>query len=296
MKPYLFFSLILLISFTAAKAQKPVTLAEDSVKFGNRYSPGFWLSIPEAKPEVVKTNWIKAIEKGTKSKVSTSKNEMTLFGALLPNFTENSVNILSKVEDGDSLTRLFVSVETARDIFVEKSSEEYDKLSAYLKKFGKDQYIIVAKDQLSAEESKLKELDKELKTTRKNKEKFEKTIQSSKVLITEENDNIASANKELEMVDIKIGNSSTLISTMEDGEAKKAKKSELKSLQKKKKSLLKSINSSESSISKANTSIQDNTTNIELNDETQKDLANRISDQKLTIARYQKKLKTIEAY
>ena len=42
--------------------------------------------------------------------------------------------------------------------------------------------------------------------------------------------------------------------------------------------------------------IQDNTTNIELNDTTQKELSNKINEQKLTITRFQKKLKTIEAY
>jgi len=296
MKPYLLISFILLISFTTIRAQKPITLSGDSVKFGNRYFPGFWLTIPEAKPEVVKTNWIKSIEKGTKSKVSIEKNEMTLFGAILPKFTAGSVNIMSKVENGDSLTRLFVSVEKARDVFVGETSEEYDKLSSFLKKFGKDQYIIVANEQLSAEESKLQDLEKELKSAQKDKEKFGKSIQSSKMNITQQNDNIVASNKELKMLDIKIDNCSTLLSTMDEGDAKKAKKSELKSLQKQKKTLLKGINSAENSILKANTAIADNTNNIEVNNAAQKELTDKITQQKQTITRFQKKLKTIEAY
>jgi hypothetical protein len=110
------------------------------------------------------------------------------------------------------------------------------------------------------------------------------------------NDNIAASDKELEMLDIKIDNSSTLLSNMDDGDAKKAKKSELKSLQKKKKVLIKSINSSENSITKSNTTINDNLKNIELNDNAQKELTDNITRQKLTIARFQKKLKIIEAY
>lgn len=296
MKRYFFYFGLFLFSISVAKSQKPITLTEDSVKFGNRYFPGFWLSIPEAKPDVIKTNWIKAIEKGTKSKVSVKNNEMSLFGAILPNFTEGSVNIISKVETGDSLTQLFVSVETVRDVFVGETSEEYDKLSSYVKKFGKDQYIIVAKDQLSNEESTLKNLEKELKSARKDKEKFDRGIQSSKVNITQQNDKISGINKELEMLDIKIDNNTTLLSTMDDGEAKKTKKSELKSLQKKKKSLLKNINSAENSILKANTSIADNTANIELNEAAQKELVDKITQQKLSITRFQKKLKIIEGY
>jgi len=296
MKPYLLFFIAFLFCIPLTKAQKPITLTEDSAKFGNRYFPGFWLTIPEAKPEVVRTNWIKAIQKGTKSKVSIDRNELTLFGAIIKDFTERSVNIMSKIEDADSSIQLFVSVESARDIFIGRTSEEFDKLSSYLNKFGKDQYIIVAKEQLSTEESALKTLEKQLKSDRKSKVKSEKSIQSAKVNITQQNDKISAINKELEMLDIRISNSSTLLSTMIDGDAKKAKKSELKDLQKKKKTLLKNINSAENSISKSNTSISDNTKNIELNDATQNELADKINKQKLTIARFQQKLKTIEAY
>ena len=296
MKPYLLFFIAFLFCIPLTKAQKPITLTEDSVKFGNRYFPGFWLTIPEVKPEVVRTNWIKAIQKGTKSKVSIDRNELTLFGAIIKDFTERSVNIMSKIEDADSSIQLFVSVESARDIFIGRTSEEFDKLSSYLNKFGKDQYIIVAKEQLSTEESALKTLEKQLKSDRKSKVKSEKSIQSAKVNITQQNDKISAINKELEMLDIRISNSSTLLSTMIDGDAKKAKKSELKDLQKKKKTLLKNINSAENSISKSNTSISDNTKNIELNDATQNELADKINKQKLTIARFQQKLKTIEAY
>lgn len=296
MKHLLYLAFYILLSFTAANAQKPITLSDDSVKFGNRYFPGFWLSIPEVKTEVVKANWIKQTEKGTKSKVSVDKNEMTLFGAILPDVYEGNVNIMSKTVDFDTLTKLFVCVETTRDNFVERTSGEYDKLNKYLKKFAKELYVATAKDQVSAEETKLKDLEKELKSTRKSKEKFEKEIQSAKVRISEQNDKINAINKQLEITDISIDNCSTLLSTMEEGDAKKAKQSELKDVQKKKKGLLKDINSAENSISKANTSISDNTKNIEFNDTTQKELGDRINQQKLVIDKFMKKLKTIEAY
>jgi hypothetical protein len=296
MKSYLYIIIGFLFSLSVAKAQKPVSLTEDSVKFGSRYFPGFWLTIPEAKPETVKTNWIKSIQKGTKSKVSIDRNEMTLFGAIIRKVTDGSINIMSRIDNADSAILLFVSVETARDIYIGKTSEEYEKLSAFLYNFGKDQYIIVAKDQLSAEESKLKSLEKGLKSDRKNKIKFEKNIQSDKVNITQQNDKISGFNKELEILDISIDNASTLLSTMMDGDAKKAKKSELKDLKKKKKTLLKNINSAENSISKSKTSISDNTKNIELNDETQKEMTDKINKQKLSLAKFQQKLKTIEEY
>jgi len=295
MNRILYFAFIILTGISVAKAQKPITLVADSVKFGNRYFPGFWLGIPETKAADVKAEWIKAIEKGTKSKVTTDRNEMTLFGALLPNFTKGSVNIMSKIAEKDSLSLLFVSIETTRDNFVNTNSEEYAALSKFLMKFAKTQYTTTAKKQLAEEESELQDLEKELKTARKNKEKLEKNIQSAQVKISGQNDKIKSIEQELSTLDIKIGNASSALSVMEEGDAKKAKKAELKSLQKTKKSLMKDSNAAQSTITNANTTIADSKNEIELNLATQQDLAEKIADQKLTVSKFQQKLKNIES-
>lgn len=296
MKQLLLVALFTIVCLSMVQAQKPITLAADSVKIGNTLFPGFWLTIPESKPDAIKSSWSKAILKGTKSKISTNNNEMTLFGAIISDFYDGNVNIMSKIEDQDTSTRLFVCVETTRDNFIGKSSSEYEKLSRYLKKYARDQYVIVAKDQLAAEEDKLSDLEKELKSMRKSKEKMEKDIQSAKVRITGENDNISALNKEIIVVDANISNVSSVLSYTEEGEAKKAKQSELKTLQKKKKGILKDINSAENSISKANTDIADNTRDIELNEVNQAEINEKIKQQAITIVKFQKKLKTIEAF
>lgn len=296
MKRLCFFLFILIVSISFVKAQKPITLNDDSVKFGNRYFPGIWLNIPEAKAEQVRTNWIKAIEKGTKSKVTVEKNEMTLFGANIPDFYAGSINIMSKIADRDSIANLFVSVETKRDVFVVPGSDEYEKLTNYLKKFGKEQYVKVAKEQLAAEEAKLSTLEKNLKAARKEKEKFDKSIQSSNIAIVQANDEIKRLNKELESTDAKIEKSTSSLSGMTEGDAKKAKEKELKDLQKKKKSALKGINTAENNISKANIAIDDNTKSIELNTAKQNELLLDIDQQKIVVSQFQEKLLTIQAY
>ncbi len=296
MKKILFLSSILLISLTSIKAQKAVTLAEDSVKFGSRYFPGFWVTIPETKPADVKTNWIKTIEKGTRSKVTIELNEMTLFGAILPEVYKGSVNVISKTVDQDSVVQLFVCIETTRDNFITSGSGEYDNLKAYFLKFAKNQYIDVVRKQLSAEEDILRKFNKELKSFRSSNNRFEKGIQSAKVTINQQNDKIDGIKKEIDILDIRIGNSSTAVSVLEEGDDKNVKQSELKTYQKKKKSLLNSINSTENRISKANTTIQDNQRDIELNADIQNDLTEKINQQKLVIASFQQKLKNVQAY
>lgn len=278
------------------KAQKPVTLTPDSVKIGNTGFPGFWLGIPEVKSAAVKASWIKSIEKGTKSKVKKENNDLTIFGAIIRDVYEGSVNIMSKVVDQDSLCRLFVCVETTRNKFIGKSSPEYEKLSKYLKNFGKDQYIALAKDELSVENDKLREMEKDLKTARKSKEKYEKNIQSSKTLISESKDKINNLNKEITEVTAAIDNTATLSVSAPDPDAKKAKQSELKTLEKKKKGLLKDVHTAENNISKANTAIDDHTRDIALNDETQKAINEKIKKQTLVVNRYENKLKTIKEF
>jgi len=41
---------------------------------------------------------------------------------------------MSKTEDKDSITKLFICVETTLDNFIGKSTDENEKLSKYLKK------------------------------------------------------------------------------------------------------------------------------------------------------------------
>ena len=296
MKHFLCYLYLLLICITLANAQKPITLKPDSAKIGNTRFPGFSVSIPEITPEALKASWIKTIEKGTKSKAIVENNDITVFGAVIPNYEGGTVNIMSKTVDQDSLCSLFVCFETKPDVFIGKDSPEYDRLSKFLKKFAKDQYVDLAEKQLSAEEDKLSELEKQLKSERKSTDKFKKDIQSAEVKIAAERDKISGFEKEIEITNASIESSSSAISSMDDGDAKKARKEELKKLEKKKKGLLKSINSSENQISEAKTAITDNNTNIALKEATLKDLNERIVQQKLTISRFEAKLKTIEGY
>jgi len=279
-----------------AGAQKPITFEDDSQTFGNVDFPGIWVSIPEASTEKVLSSWIKNIQKGTKSKVVTNGMDASLFGALIRSIYEGPVNIESRVRNQDSLVLLFAGVELRRGEFAEKGTKEYDKLKAYLKNFAKSEYLKVAEEQLSREESKLKDLEKELSGTRKGKEKMEKAVQSSNNTIAAENDKIASLRKQLSVTDENIDHISSKLSITEDPEAKKSWQSEMKAAQKKKKGQLKSINASENKIAKAKDKIRDTKNNIDLNLGTQDQISVSVNEQKMVVLKYQNKVKTIKSY
>ncbi len=296
MRTGIYIALLFFTMTSALQAQKPLTITDDSVKFGNTLCPGIWIDIPETKLETVRGNWIKFIEKGTKSKALVAVNEITIFGALLTDISEAPVNIFSSVEGKDSLVRLFAALELKRDEFTRINSKEHEQLKKAVKQFAKDQYVKVAEDQLSAQESTLKDLEKELSSVRKEKEKLEKGIQSANTSISEETYKIESFQKELKVTEAALDAKSTELSTMADGDAKKAVQSEVKDLQKKKKENLKDISTSENKVSKANTLIKDNKSAIEANLKQQDELGNKVSDQNLVVKKYSDKLKTIESY
>jgi chromosome segregation ATPase len=296
MRTGIYIALLFFTMIFKAHAQKPLTISYDSVKFGNTLCPGIWIDIPEVQLEKVRGEWKKAIEKGTKSKSLTTGNEITLFGAMIKEIYDSPVNVFSLLKSQDSLVKLFVSVEMKRDEFTTSGSKEHEKLKAFAKQFAKDQYAKVAKDQLSEQESKLKNQEKELASMRKDKEKLEKDIQSANTSISQEEYKIATAKKEMAVTDGTLDAAGTELSTMADGDAKKAKQSEVKDLQKKKKEQMKNVSTSESKISKSKQTIADSENAITLNLAKQDEQINIINAQKIVVSRFAAKLKTIESY
>lgn len=292
--------LYLLITFglmmPIAGAQQPITFEDDSQTFGNVDFPGIWVAIPETNAETVMKNWEKAIQKGTKSKVSVNGMDASLFGALIKNIYDGPVNIESRIRNQDSLVLLFAGVELRRGEFAEKGTHEYDRLKTYLKDFARSEYLKVAEGQLAAEEKKLKEMEKELSKARKGKTKMEKTVQSSNNTIAAENDKISSLRKQLSVSDEQIDHISSRLSETQDAEAKKTWQSEMKAAQKKKKSQLKAINTSENRIAKAKDKIRDTKNNIDLNLGTQDQISVSVNEQKMVVLKYQNKVKTIKSY
>lgn len=296
MKTIFYIFLIAMFGHATAIAQKPIVLTDDEVKFGNTMCPGVWVEIPEVTTEDVKSNWKKAIEKGSKSRALVKDNEITIFGAMYKELTESPVNIFSTVAEKDSIVRLFAAVELNRDEFVTAGSNEHDQLKQTLKQFAKDQYAKVAKDQLSAQESILKNMEKDLASLRKEKEKLEKEIQNANTSISQETYKIATAEKEISTTQSTLESRTGEVNQMPDGKEKKSAQSELKSMEKKVKDLQKSNVTSESKIIKSNTVITENTAAIAINVTNQEDMGVKINKQKMQVAKYAEKLQTIESY
>ena len=293
------FTLILLalIPFSGIKAQQPIIVVEDTLEIGKFRMPGLSVTIPETDYDKAVKTWVKDLESGTKSKVMTERDEMSIFGARLKKISPNPVNIYSKFVKLDSMLKLYVSIETKKDEYIEKANNaEFIKVHDYIKEFAKNQYTDVAKAQADAEEKKLKDLQKELSSLENEKSKMLKTIQTDNASILSEKDNITRQNLELNSVDVSLKEQSSMLAGMEDGPAQKEKANQVKELEKRKKKALNEIDSSEKKIKKSNEAIEKANKAIPENDLMQQNLRDQIILQEGVYQKYTNKLNTIKSY
>ncbi|HOI86419.1 MAG TPA: hypothetical protein PLV51_01020 [Lentimicrobium sp.] len=296
MKKFILLLFVLSMLFPDVRAQKPITFADDTLTFGNVEMPGIWVSIPEANLETIRKSWTKEIQKGTKSKPVTTANDVSIFGAIIKGVHSGPINIESRLLGQDTAVYLFAGVEIMRGEFATRGTREYDNLKKTLLRFAKDEYLKIAEGQLAAEEAKLKTMEKELSTVRKTRTKLDKKVQSANNSIAKENDNILSIQKQIKVKDEAIDALSTDLSLITEPGARKIVESELKKSQKEKKSLMKKADAAENRIIRSNDRIRDSRNSIDLNLQTQDQIGIRINEQKMVIAQYREKVKTIKSY
>jgi hypothetical protein len=289
--------LLIILPFLGIKAQQPVIVTEDTLAMGKFRLPGLSVTIPESNYDKAVKAWIKDLQAGTKSKVVTENDEMSIFGARLKNISQLPVNIYSKFVKLDSMLKLYVSIETKKDEYIEKTNTaEFIRVRDYIKEFAKNQYIDVAKDQADAEEKKLKDLQKELSSLENGKSKMLKTIQSDNAAILTAKDNITIQNNELTAVEASLKEQNGLLAGMEAGPAQKEKASQVKDLEKRKKKALNEIESSENKIRKSTDAIEKANAEIPQNEQMQTSVREQIIQQESVYQKYSDKLKTIKSY
>lgn len=281
------------------KAQKPITILEDSIIIGSSNLPAISVTIPEADHDKVLKLWIKELQSGTKSKVVNDNGEMSIFGARIKSISSNPLNVYSRLNKLDSMLVLVASFELKKDQYIERcgGEPEFSKATEYLKEFSKTQYISVAKDEADAERKKLRDLEKELSSLENEKSKLQKSIQTAKNNILNEQENIVVQKNELSMVTTALDVQSKELSDMEEeNPAKKEKAQAVKDLEKRQKRASNSIESSENKIKKANSDIEKAEAEIPRNEKMQDRVKDQIKEQAAVFKKYDDKLKKIRSY
>jgi chromosome segregation ATPase len=289
---------LLLISCTGIKAQKPILVSEDSLTFGKGKLPGLSVTVPEVNYEKTLKTWTRDLQSGTKSKLVTENNEMTIFGAKIKEVSPNPINVYSKLMNLDSAIKINVAFEVKKDRYIERSTGETDlnKAKLYLKEFARNQYIDLAKDQADAEDKKLRDLQKDLSSLEKDKTRLQRAIESENTTIVSENDKITVQNNELASVTSEIIEQNKQLSSTSDDKTINAKKDYINSLEKRKKKIQSMIESSQNSINKANNEIDKANAEIPRNDKMQEQVNDKIEKQQAVYQKFAEKIKTIKSF
>jgi len=295
---YLIFCLVFVLPALSLRAQKPITIMEDSLLVGKYLHPGISVTIPEVNYEKTLKNWIKQIEAGTKSKVVTEDGLMTIFGAMLKKISPNPVNMYSKLINQDTLNKLMVCVELKKDEYLEPALGDAQMTAAkdYLKAFAKEQYIEFIKDEIAAEEKKLKDLEGQLSSLENNYSKTQKKAESSRSTISKEQENLATMNGQLSQLSTDINRENSTMIGMDTGPEKEAQAARVKELNKRKNQLQKDISKAEKNIKKAESSIAQADESIPLNENEQVVIKQKIDEQTVVVQKFNDKLNTVKLY
>jgi chromosome segregation ATPase len=280
------------------KAQKPISVSEDTVSFGKSTMPALTVNIPEVKYETTLKSWTKELQSGTKSKLVTENNQMTIFGAKIKDVSPNPINVYSKMSNRDSSVILTVAFELKKDQYIERSSSETDLNNAkkYLKEFARSEYLDVAKDQADAQDKKLHDLQKQLSSLERDKSRLQKDIESANSTITSENQNLTVQQNELDAVSQELVEQNKQLSSPEADPVKKDKNDYINGLVKRQKKAQNAIESSHSKINKANNEIDKANKEIPNNEKQQQELNDKIQVQQAVAQKYDDKVKAIKSY
>jgi peptidoglycan hydrolase CwlO-like protein len=295
------FALVLLfaLSLSGLKAQTPISVKEDSLTVGKSTMPSLTVNIPEVKYESALKSWTKELQSGTKSKLVTENNSMTIFGAKIKDVSPNPINVYSKMSYIDSTVLLSVTFEIKKDQYIERSSSETDlnKAKNYLKEFAKNEYLDVAKDQADAQDKKLHDMQKELSSLERDKSKLQKTIESDNTDITSEKQNIEVQKNELAAVSNELVEQNKQLSSPDSPDAiKKEKTDYINTLEKRQKKAQSSLESSQNKINKANNEVDKLNQEIPNNEKQQQELNEKIQVQQAITQKYDDRVKAIKSY
>lgn len=294
------YTLLLLLALITLclKAQMPITVYEDTLQFGSSVAPGITVNIPEADYEKTLRNWIREQESGTKSKVVTESNGMSIFGANIKDISATPVNIYSTLVKQESELLLSVAFELRKDEYISLNTGEGDfaKAKAYLFNFSKNQYLDFASEELKVEQSKLRSIEKDLSSLQSRESRLSRSLGKSNSTVVRERDRLAGLNNDLTTASAAIAEHSSQLSTMLPGTERDEKEKYIKSLEKDKQKLQRSIRSSENRMKKANSAIDKANRDLPRNDRTQERIKEQFSDQQAVVQTYTDKLNRIRAY
>ena len=287
------------LTLFTVEAQKPVIVQSETFTLGENQYDGVVVDIPEVNIEQVKNEWVKIIEKGTKSSVVEAENgEVSIFGAYIKTISENPINIFCQFVSQDSAVRLRTSVELRRDFYITESASEseYNQLKEYVHDFAKNEYIIVVKEDLKRETKKLQDLEDELKSLQSDKARLDRSIQDNENSILTSNDALLILNSDLELKNQELLSHKEALNKAQNDLVKADLEEKIGAIEKEKNKILNTIEKENKNIARSRSDIEDAQNNIQTNIGQQGSKSAEVESQRSVVIHLESKLATIESY
>ena len=291
MKNIIPFLVLFLLACQGTKSQSPIEMSEATLDFGNSSIPGFSVTIPEADYENTMKNWVKQLESGTRSKVVTADDGLSIFGAKIKSISDNPVNVFSKLTAQDSAINLDVAFEMEKDKYA--GSSELSGAREYLVEFAVNQYLDIVNGQIAVEDKKLRELKSDLKSLERSQSRMKKSISSNEDQIRDNEEKLAELNNELAMITYELTRSET------GGMGNQGAVSDpdrLKDLEKQEKKIRKEIRSIEKKLGNSEVEVSQDERAIPRNVSDQEDAKYLVEEQEAVVRQLENKRDAIKNY
>lgn len=284
---------------SSSNAQIPIVVESYSFSLTENGYNGLSVNVPEVIYGNVKGDWIKVLERGTKSKVTEARDgEISIFGANIKSISNDPINVFSQIMSGDSVIQLAVAIELRRDHFISEEGDKavFNQFKDFLFSFAKDSYTEKVKVDLKEEEKKLNEIERELDKLQNEKKRLRRDIEKYEQEITDSRDALKILDSELNLKNDEMANLEVTLDSETNDVVKEDLQEKLREAKKDKRKILNSIDKEKKNISDNKSNIENAETEIEANETLQETYPEKINAQQEVVDFHQNKLQTIVNY
>jgi len=246
-------------------AQKEISVSETAREMSRGLQPAFMVNIPETGIKEVEKAWTKHLQKGSRSRVSSGKQELLMPDARVEGIQAGNIAVHSQLfaSGGDVMLYAFFEIDSVF-FHSEKDPDIARSIRSYLRDFAVETYRSSVESQLRAEENKLKAMERGLEGLRDEEKRNEKLIKENEREISKLQDEIKVNDSDEDRKAEEIERKKDLVSTLGNFPEEQAKaekelkvlKKEKRRMQSRKESMHRKIDKLEDQIKKAERDIR----------------------------------------
>lgn len=272
--------------FTNAFGQSLVSVVRDTTyQFPGKSEPvnAFTVTVPQAKPDAVKSAVASALEKGNKTKSAQTGTSISINNIILKNVGADTLNAVAEIFQIIGGTQMVIAFESkGKYISRTEDAVKGNALAIWTGEVANEKYREAVKEEEKSEEKVLKDLEKQMAGNIKDIDKCKKNIADNDASIKNLQANIKSKEGEQALQQEKVDAQKKYVMNLPSDNSSAIKEGEksLKDMEKTKEGIIKEINKMNDAIRKTENDTRDQNNNIRNLEGEQKIIQDKIDAQK----------------